>query len=66
METRIYENASMVFTRSESIQRSVVVHYGISPDKAACVYVGPNTDHNPAETTPRPYEAKRLLFAGMD
>lgn len=64
LEQTIYKNATMVFTRSNNITRSVIEKYNCSPSKVVCVYAGSNatiTDHDK-----RDYTNKNILFVGLD
>jgi len=64
LELTIYQNASLVFTRSHNITRSVVEKYYCPSNKVVCVYAGSNAHiTNPGE---RDYSQKNILFVGLD
>lgn len=67
LERSAFHNASMVFTMSENISRSLVEEYGCPREKIACVYAGSNVS---AEATERidsaRFRAKNILFVGID
>lgn len=66
LERSIYTNASMVFTRSSNISRSLEQEYGCPPEKIACVYVGMNTPAPTAAQDNANYGNKNILFVGTD
>jgi len=64
-ETRIYGNASMVFTMSDATRRCLVEEYGCPETKVAAVHAGPNAA--PADgdvSAPDRYASQRILFVG--
>ena len=67
LERSAFHNASMVFTMSENVSRSLVEEYGCPREKIACVYAGSNVS---AEATERidsaRFRAKNILFVGID
>ncbi len=66
LEKQIYERATAVFTRSTNITQSLVEQYGIKPEKIHCIYVGINTSGGAVAQTLDHYEAKNILFVGID
>lgn len=67
MERSIYQNATMIFTRSHNITRSIVKEYHCSPDKVLCVYAGSNTPvYDYIELDNDHYSNKNILFVGID
>jgi glycosyltransferase involved in cell wall biosynthesis len=67
LEKSVYHNASMVFTMSENISRSLAQEYGCPVQRIACVYAGSNVSAAARETTDRRrFHAKNILFVGVD
>ncbi len=67
LETSIYRNAALLFVRSSHVQRSLVEHYGIRPERIRCVFAGSNAGApRSARDVEGRYEAKRILFVGID
>lgn len=66
-EKEIYRNATMVFTMSKNISRSVIEDYHCEPQKVSCVYIGANVDVEQDEILDeRRYSKKNILFVGID
>ena len=65
-EKSIYDQAQMVFTWSSNISRSLVDQYGLSPEKIACVFAGPNTAIPDVKPDQKDYSQKNILFVGID
>ena len=61
-ERRIYEHARITFTMSSHVSRSLVEHYGIAPERIACVGAGGNLE--PLPRRPDAQDSKRVLFVG--
>ncbi len=67
LEKSAYHNASMVFTMSENISRSLVQEYGCPLQRIACVYAGSNVSAPAWEIIDRGrFHAKNILFVGID
>lgn len=67
LETGVYRNATMIFTMSSNILRSVTDDYGIDPGKVKCVYSGSNVKVSADEKFDvRRYSGKKILFVGVD
>jgi glycosyltransferase involved in cell wall biosynthesis len=66
LEKSIYEQASIVFTRSTNISKSLVEQYAISERKIRCIYVGVNANDTAEPRTRADYWAKHILFVGVD
>jgi glycosyltransferase involved in cell wall biosynthesis len=67
LEKSAYHNASMVFTMSENISRSLVQEYGCPVQRIACVYAGSNVSAAAREIIDRDrFYAKNILFVGVD
>jgi glycosyltransferase involved in cell wall biosynthesis len=67
LEATIYRNATMLFVWSSHVQRSLIEHYGIRPERIRCVYAGSNAGApRGARDVEGRYEAKRILFVGLD
>jgi glycosyltransferase involved in cell wall biosynthesis len=67
LERTIYENAMRVFTRSHNVTTDLLKHYAVRPEKAICVYAGPNV--RAASDVPLAnddYANQRILFVGRD
>ena len=65
LEKQIYDNATLVFTRSTNVAKSVVEDYGCPAEKVICVYAGSNTKANAIENNQN-YTNKNILFVGID
>ena len=65
LEQNIYKNATLVFTRSQNITRSVVNQYNCSPEKVICVYAGSNVEVKKVPDD-KDYTNKHILFIGKD
>lgn len=66
LETKIYKNASIVFTRSHNISQSLTEQYGIHPEKVVCVYAGSNAKIFTENLSNDKYSNKNILFVGID
>ena len=67
LERSAFHNASMVFTMSENISRSLVEEYGCPGEKVACVYAGSNVSAEAAEPIDSArFRAKNILFVGIE
>jgi glycosyltransferase involved in cell wall biosynthesis len=67
LERGAYHNASMVFTMSENISRSLVQDYGCPLQRIACVRAGSNVSAAAREIIDRGrFHAKNILFVGVD
>ena len=67
LEKSIYQNASMNFTMSSHISRSLIEQYGCARAKVECVFAGSNTPADYAENTSRErFAHKKILFVGID
>jgi glycosyltransferase involved in cell wall biosynthesis len=65
-EKTIYDQARMIFTRSNNISRSLIEQYGEPQEKVKCVYAGANTPQVPQAAGKKDYSGKHILFVGMD
>lgn len=66
-ERDIYHNATINFTMSTNVSRSIIEDYGCSPDKVACVYGGANVSPDEDEIlNDERYASKNILFVGVD
>lgn len=63
MEGKVYKNASLIFSMSNNVKKSLMNDYGISEDKIVVVGAGPNFDGIPSDFDKR-YDNKRILFIG--
>lgn len=66
LERTIYQNASLVFTRSSNITRSLVEQYQCDPGKVRCVYAGSNMPRQDEPPDNDGYRNKNILFVGID
>ncbi len=65
-ERSIYKNATIVFTRSSNVTRSLLEQYDCSNEKVVCVYAGSNVKRDRTQTVSKDYTNKRILFVGID
>ncbi len=65
LERTIYHNATLNFTRSNNISRSIVADYSCPPDKVICVGRGCNVGTN-FEVAHGKYKNRNILFVGID
>lgn len=66
-EKSIYHNASMNFTMSSNISKSIIKDYGCPADKVECVYCGSNIEVAEHERFDRGrYAKKNILFLGLE
>jgi glycosyltransferase involved in cell wall biosynthesis len=67
LEKMIYQNATLIFTRSNHITQSLLDQYGCPPDRVVCVYAGSNAEtRRTEEMDNQDYSNKNILFVGMD
>lgn len=67
LEKQAYNNASLVFTMSSNISRSLINDYGSDPSKVVCVYGGSNVRVSEQENFDQDrYKRKNILFVGLD
>lgn len=66
LERSIYHNATLVFTRSSNIRRSVIDHYAVKPDRVVCVFGGSNVNVPEESQLNRSYDQGHILFVGTD
>jgi glycosyltransferase involved in cell wall biosynthesis len=64
-ERETLENATMVFTMSRHVSRSLEEHYMIPKEKIIRVNAGCNVPHLPTADNSR-FKSKRILFIGVD
>jgi len=66
-ERSIYQGASVIFTMSTHVSRSLIEHYQCDPQRVVCAYAGPNAaiPDLPIAGIER-YRSKRILFVGKD
>ena len=65
LEKKIYQNASLNFTMSMNISKSMVEQYFCEPDKVVCVYAGSNAEFNNLTLENKRYNNKNILFVGV-
>ena len=64
-ETKLYDTAELVLTTTENARRSIVMDYGISPDKVITVGAGVGSPYDELEPERFPdYGARKILFVG--
>lgn len=66
LEKTVYENATIVFTMSSNISRSVIEHYECSPNKVKCIFAGYNVEKEINPENEDKYKSKNILFVGID
>lgn len=66
LERQIYRNASMVFTRSKSVMRSVIKDYSIEPARVKAIYYAPYIEQSSAVHNREKYANKTVLFVGIE
>jgi glycosyltransferase involved in cell wall biosynthesis len=67
LERKIYHNATMNFTMSTNISRSIINDYSCSQDKVTCVFCGANVQITKDEIfTENRYSNINILFVGID
>lgn len=67
LEKTIYRNATLNFTMSSNISKSIIEQYSIEPEKVVCVYGGSNTKINTRAAECRSkYKTKNILFVGVN
>jgi glycosyltransferase involved in cell wall biosynthesis len=67
LERSAYHHASMVFTMSANISRSLVQEYGCSAQRVECVYAGGNVSATAREPSDGDrFRGKNVLFVGVD
>jgi glycosyltransferase involved in cell wall biosynthesis len=64
LETRLYQQASLIFARSTRMKRSLVDFYKVDPEKVLVVGAGINYGSWPKH--PKKYDSQMLLFVGKD
>jgi glycosyltransferase involved in cell wall biosynthesis len=66
-EHKIYQNATLNFTMSSNISKSIIEDYSCSPDKVSCVYCGANVQVTQDEILDENrFSCKNILFVGTD
>lgn len=65
-ERNWYHRADLVLTMSDHVRRSLHEHYAVSPERTGCILAGSNTVVGPQADQPRPWDAQRILFLGVD
>ncbi|GEM_PF-315494 len=66
LEKTIYQNATLNFTMSSHISRSIVEQYHVDPKKIMCVYGGSNVPVEFSAPNTKDYRQKHILFVGVD
>ena len=66
LEKSIYHNATLNFTMSTNISKSIVDQYDCHPRKVKCVYAGSNAKIIKRQQNCRDYTSKNILFVGVD
>ncbi len=66
-EKRIYQNATLNFTMSSNISKSIIKDYSCNPKKVSCVYCGANVQVTEDEILEdNRFSSKNILFVGID
>lgn len=66
LERSVYRAATLNFTWSTNISRSLEEQYGVPPERVACVYAGSNVEVVDKPLANDEYRNKNILFVGMD
>lgn len=67
LERSAYRNASMVFTMSDNISRSLIEDYSCPAQRVECVYAGSNVSAATSESIDSArFSSKNILFVGVD
>lgn len=67
LERTIYHNATLNFTMSSHVTRSLIEQYGCDPSKIECVAIGSNVaSPNEHGLSDARYASRRILFVGID
>ncbi len=66
LEKTVYQNATINFTMSTNVQRSIIEQYFCDRKKVILVYAGSNLTVNNAMIKQRNYQYKNILFVGVD
>jgi glycosyltransferase involved in cell wall biosynthesis len=65
LEKTIYHNATLNFTRTNNVSRSIIEDYACPPEKVVCVYAGSNIGTDFVVDQEK-YKNKNILFVGFD
>ena len=65
-ESRAFQRAKHIFTRSEFVRNDIVESYGISKKKVSAVGGGVNFDPFPSPKPPRPGQSPMFFFVGSE
>jgi glycosyltransferase involved in cell wall biosynthesis len=65
LEKETYRHASVTFTRSSHIRRSLLEQYEIPAEKSAVVYAGSNIPIRDVDLDAKDYTRKEILFVGV-
>jgi glycosyltransferase involved in cell wall biosynthesis len=63
-EEQVYREAQTVFSMSAFAARSLVLDYGVDPERVSIVGAGPNVTPGPAALSPPAERAPAILFVG--
>jgi glycosyltransferase involved in cell wall biosynthesis len=66
LERATLHNATVNFTMSTNIRKSIIEQYGCDSKKVVCVYAGSNTQISLNSIKPRNYHKRNILFVGVD
>lgn len=66
LEKQIYHNATINFTMSSNISKSIIEQYNCPENKVKCIYAGSNTSHSLNAKDDKKYTNKNILFVGID
>jgi starch synthase len=65
-ESRAFQHAKHIFTRSEFVRKDIVEFYGISKEKVSAVGGGVNFDPFPFPKSPHPGKSPMFFFVGSE
>jgi glycosyltransferase involved in cell wall biosynthesis len=66
LEKQLYQNATLNFTRSTNISKSMIEDYGCRPEQVVCIYAGANAQIRDITLGNDNYSNKNILFVGID
>lgn len=66
LEREIYHNATLNFTMSSHISRSMREQYGVDAERIVCVYAGSNAVADQTIAAQHDYSNKHIVFVGID
>lgn len=65
-ERDLYRSASAVATSGSHVERTLIERYGCDPSRVKTIHIGANVEIAPVSTDLTRYEAKHVLFVGVE